>query len=301
MTASMPELPEVEIVKRGLEKALSGRRITAVRLSRGDLRRPFPEGFAARLAGRKVQRFGRRAKYMLLHLDSGEVLLLHLGMSGRFTVVSPGHAPAGLAEFYDGPAAAGTGGGPHDHVVFEAEGGLKVVYTDPRRFGLMDLLVEGELERHPLLANIGVEPLGNSFSGMHLADALRGKKAPLKAALLDQRIIAGLGNIYVCEALHRSRLSPLRRAGTLVTRRGYDSRLDDLVAAIRAVLMEAIDAGGSTLRDHARPDGVPGAFQGRFAVYDRESKPCLSPGCGGKIRRIVQAGRSTFYCPRCQK
>jgi formamidopyrimidine-DNA glycosylase len=301
MSVLMPELPEVEIVKRGLEKAMAGRRITAVRLSRGDLRRPFPEAFAARLAGRRVERFARRAKYVLLHLDSGEVLLVHLGMSGRFTVLSPGHAPAGLAEFYVRPGPAGTGAGPHDHVVFETEGGLKVVYTDPRRFGVMDLFPKGELERHPLLAGIGVEPLGNGFSGAHLAHTLRGRKAPLKAALLDQRIIAGLGNIYVCEALHRARLSPLRRAGTLVKRKGYDPRLDDLVAAIRAVLGEAIEAGGSTLRDHARPDGVPGAFQSRFAVYDREGEPCPRPGCGGNVKRIVQAGRSTFYCPRCQK
>jgi formamidopyrimidine-DNA glycosylase len=297
----MPELPEVETVMRGLEKVLGGRRIASVRITRPDLRLPFPAGFAARLAGRKVERFERRAKYILAHLDRGEALLLHLGMSGRFTILNGSGRALRLGEFYEEGAPAEDGRGRHDHVVFDIEGGMRVVYTDPRRFGIMDLIAEAELAAHPLLAGIGVEPLGNSFSAGYLADNLRGKKAPLKAVLLDQSVIAGLGNIYVCEALHRAGLSPRRRAGTLVRKKGHDARLDDLVRHIRAVLMEAIEAGGATLRDHARPDGERGLFQHRFAVYDREGKPCLKPGCDGTIRRIVQAGRSTFYCPRCQK
>jgi formamidopyrimidine-DNA glycosylase len=297
----MPELPEVETVMRGLEKIMLGRRITQVELARADLRRPFPRDFARRLTGRRVKRFERRAKYILVHLDSGDALILHLGMSGRFTVLNGDGRARVLGEFYDESAAAQNGRGRHDHVVFAIEGGWRVVYTDPRRFGVMDLIDEEGLASHPLLAAIGAEPLGNTFSAIYLADNLRAKKAPLKAALLDQSLIAGLGNIYVCEALHRAGLSPLKRAGSLVRKKGYDPRLDDLVRHIRAVLLEAIEAGGSTLRDHARPDGKLGDFQHRFAVYDREGKPCLKPGCGGTIRRIVQSGRSTFYCPRCQK
>lgn len=297
----MPELPEVEIVMRGLEKVLAGRRIIRVHLARGDLRRPFPQRFAARLEGHKIEHLERRAKYILVHLDSGEILLLHLGMSGRFTILNGKERPLGLGEFYEEGKAAEDGRGPHDHVLIDLEGGRRIVYTDPRRFGVMDLIPEQDLTTHPLLAGIGVEPLGNGFSAAYLADHLRGRKAPLKAVLLDQAVIAGLGNIYVCEALHRARLSPRRRAATLAGKKRHDPRLDDLVGHIRAVLREAIEAGGSTLRDHARPDGEPGDFQHRFAVYDREGKPCVRPGCGGTIRRIVQAGRSTFYCPRCQK
>jgi formamidopyrimidine-DNA glycosylase len=296
---AMPELPEVETVMSGLKKALLGRRIRAVRLARADLRLPFPPGFEARLAGRRVERFERRAKYILAHLDSGEALLLHLGMSGRFTVMNGAGRALGLGEFYE-KGAAGTGDGPHDHVIFEVEGGGRVVYTDPRRFGVMDLIPERELSTHHLLAGIGIEPFDEAFSAEYLADSFRGRKAPLKAALLDQSVIAGLGNIYVCEALHRAGLSPRRKAGSLVKKRGYDPRLGDVVRHIRAVLTEAIAAGGATLRDHAQPDGRRGAFQHRFAVYDRGGQPCLKRGCGGTIRRIVQAGRSTFYCPRCQ-
>jgi formamidopyrimidine-DNA glycosylase len=297
----MPELPEVETVMRGLEKVMLGRRIIEVGLARSGLRLPFPKGFAKRLKGRKIERFERRAKYILAHLDSGEALLLHLGMSGRFTILNGAGEAKALGEFYEESAGAEDGKGRHDHVVFTVEGGSRVVYTDPRRFGVMDLIAGEGSERHPLLAAIGVEPLGNAFSATYLAGNLRGKKAPLKAVLLDQSLIAGLGNIYVCEALHRAGLSPLRRAGSLVRKKAYDPRLDDLVRHIREVLLEAIEAGGSTLRDHARPDGELGVFQHRFAVYDREGKPCLKPGCGGTIRRIVQSGRSTFYCPRCQK
>jgi formamidopyrimidine-DNA glycosylase len=297
----MPELPEVETVMRGLEKVLLAQRIIKVRLARPDLRLPFPHGFAKRLEGRRIDRLERRAKYILIHLDSGEALLLHLGMSGRFTVLNGKGRVVGLGEFYEESAAPGNGEGPHDHVVFDIEGGRRLVYTDPRRFGIMDLVKIEDLPGHPLLAGIGAEPLGNSFSADYLADSFRWKKAPLKAALLDQSVIAGLGNIYVCEALHRARLSPLRKARTLVRKKGYDPRLDELVHHIRNVLQEAISAGGSTLRDYTRPDGERGVFQHRFAVYDREGEPCLRPGCGGIIRRIVQSGRSTFYCPRCQK
>jgi len=237
----MPELPEVETVMRGLEKVLLGRRITGVRLARPDLRLPFPQGFAKRLEGRKVERFERRAKYILAHLDNGEALLVHLGMSGRFTILNGGGHALELGEFYEESAEAENGGGTHDHVVLTIEGGKRVVYTDPRRFGVMDLVGEEVLATHPLLAGIGVEPLGNAFSAAYLADSLRGKKAPLKAALLDQSVIAGLGNIYVCEALHRAGLSPRRKAGSLVKKNGYDRRLDALVSHIRAVLSEAIE------------------------------------------------------------
>jgi formamidopyrimidine-DNA glycosylase len=207
----------------------------------------------------------------------------------------------GLGEFYEESAAPDGGSGPHDHVVFTREDGLRVIYTDPRRFGLMDLVGETGLESHKLLAQIGVEPLGNEFDAAYLAQAFRDKKAPLKAALLDQRLIAGLGNIYVCEALYRARLSPKRKAGSLVKKSSYDPRLEDLVRHIRAVLNEAIAAGGSTLRDFIHPTGDAGSFQQTFAVYDREGEKCRRRGCGGTVKRIVQSGRSTFYCPKCQK
>jgi formamidopyrimidine-DNA glycosylase len=207
----------------------------------------------------------------------------------------------GLGEFYEETAAPEGGSGPHDHVVFTRDDGLRVIYTDPRRFGLMDLVSEPGLESHKLLSGIGVEPLGNEFDAPYLAEAFRGKKAPLKAALLDQRLIAGLGNIYVCEALHRARLSPKRKAGSLVKKTSYDPRLEDLARHIRAVLLEAIAAGGSTLRDFIHPKGEKGSFQQVFAVYDREGEKCRRRGCGGTIKRIVQSGRSTFYCPKCQK
>jgi formamidopyrimidine-DNA glycosylase len=295
----MPELPEVETTMRALAHALTGKRIKAVKLARGDLRFPFPKGFARRIEGQTVTHFARRAKYILATLASGDVLILHLGMSGRFTIIDVSGKAHSPGEFYDESVAADDGKGAHDHVVFTAEDGMRVVYTDPRRFGLMDLVTGDEASAHKLLAGIGVEPLGNAFDAAYLADALRGKKAPLKAALLDQTIIAGLGNIYVCEALFRARLSPKRMAGTLVKKSGHDPRLDDLVRHIRDVLNEAIRAGGSTLRDYAQPDGKSGAYQQRFDVYDRESKPCRN--CGKKIRRIVQSGRSTFYCANCQK
>jgi formamidopyrimidine-DNA glycosylase len=297
----MPELPEVETVMRGLEAVLTGQRIHTVRLTRGDLRFPFPPDFAKRIEGRTVLRLKRRAKYILAFLEGGEVLILHLGMSGRFTVIDAKGRMTGLGEFYEENAAPDEGSGPHDHVVFTREDGLRVIYTDPRRFGLMDLVGEAGLDAHKLLAQIGVEPLGNEFDAAYLAEALRGKKAPLKAALLDQRLIAGLGNIYVCEALYRARLSPRRKAGSLVKKNAYDPRLEDLVRHIRSVLLEAIAAGGSTLRDFIHPEGQKGSFQQVFAVYDREGEKCRRRSCGGTIRRIVQSGRSTFYCPKCQK
>src|SRR5437868_3009808 len=297
----MPELPEVETVMRGLETVLTGRRIAEVRLARSNLRFPFPPDFDKRIAGRLVLHLKRRAKYILAYLEGGEVLILHLGMSGRFTIIDVKGRMTGLGEFYDETAGPESGSGPHDHVVFTREDGLRIIYTDPRRFGLMDLVAEEGLASHRLLAAIGIEPLGNEFGAATLADGFRGKKAPLKAALLDQTLIAGLGNIYVCEALHRAGLSPKRKAGSLVKKTGFDPRLEDLARHIRAVLTEAIAAGGSTLRDFVHPQGEKGSFQQVFAVYDRKGEKCRKRGCGGTVKRIVQSGRSTFYCPRCQK
>ncbi len=289
----MPELPEVEIVMRGLKPVLEGRRITAVAQRRKDLRFPFPKDFAARLTGKRVTGLSRRAKYILGSLEGGDCLLIHLGMTGRFTVVAPSGAARSLDRYYFDPADRGNG--THDHVVFSLDDGTRIVYTDTRRFGLMDIFER----EHKLLKGIGVEPLGNELNAAFLAEAFQGKKAPLKAVLLDQRIVAGLGNIYVCEALYRAKLSPRRKAGTLVRGSRVDPRLETLVRHIRDVLNEAIAAGGSTLQDFAHTDGANGGFQHRFAVYDREGKACGV--CGAPIKRIVQAGRSTFYCRSCQK
>jgi formamidopyrimidine-DNA glycosylase len=293
----MPELPEVETVLRGLKPVLEGRRIDTVTLRRAGLRFPFPADFAVRLAGSRVTGLWRRAKYLLATLDTGDVLLVHLGMTGRFTVFS-GAATRNLGEFYFEAAAGAAGDGPHDHVVLGLEDGTRLVYSDPRRFGIMDLFPEAEVQSHKLLRGIGVEPLGNEFDALYLAHRFRGKAAPLKAALLDQHIVAGLGNIYVCEALYRAGLSPRRKARTLVRRKGHDPRLEELVRQIRQVLGEAIAAGGSTLQDFAHTDGAQGAFQQRFLVYDREGEPCAR--CGSAIERLVQSGRSTFYCRKCQ-
>jgi len=297
----MPELPEVETVLRGLRPAMEGKVIENIRLSGKPLRFPYPSRFCDRLRGRRVERLRRRAKYLLAELDSSDVLIMHLGMSGRFTVHGNAGAVHNLGEFYYEQGAAHAGDGPHDHVVFDLSNRMRLVYTDPRRFGIMDLCPTDGLAAHKLMRNIGVEPLGNALNAAHLHHAFAGKRAPLKAALLDQRIIAGLGNIYVCEALHRSGLSPRRLAGTLAARRKPDIRLERLVLCIRAVLAEAIEAGGSTLRDYVAADGTSGEFQQRFAVYDREDADCPKDDCGGKILRIVQSGRSTFYCPRCQR
>ena len=294
----MPELPEVETVMRGLKPVLEGSRIAGVSLRRAGLRFPFPAGVAERLTGSRVTGLRRRAKYILAELDTGEVLLVHLGMTGRFTVFA-GEVARNLGEFYFETAAGEAGQGPHDHVVLMLEDGTRVVYTDPRRFGVMDVFPEAEAASHKLLGGIGVEPLGNEFSAAYLAERFRYKAAPLKAALLDQHIVAGLGNIYVCEALYRAGLSPRRKARTLVKKKGHDPRLDDLVRHVREVLAEAIKAGGSTLQDFAHADGGAGAFQQSFLVYDREGLPCM--GCGASIERLVQSGRSTFYCRHCQK
>lgn len=293
----MPELPEVETVMRGLKPVLEGRRITGVSLRREGLRFPFPMNFAERLSGRKVTSLWRRAKYILAGLDSGDILLIHLGMTGRFTVFSAAGA-RNLGEFYFETASGEGGNGPHDHVMLSLDDGTRVVYTDPRRFGIMDLFAETEAADHKMLRGIGVEPLGNAFNEAYLVERFRNKAAPLKSALLDQHIIAGLGNIYVCEALFRAGLSPRRKAGTLIRKKGNDPRLPDLVRHIRDVLGEAIAAGGSTLQDFAHTDGASGEFQQRFLVYDREGEPCSK--CGSPIERLVQSGRSTFYCRKCQ-
>jgi formamidopyrimidine-DNA glycosylase len=292
----MPELPEVETVRRGLEPAILGRRIVQVELRRKDLRFPFPKDFRERLEGAKIESLSRRAKYILAETDRRDRLILHLGMTGRFTILQPSGEVSVPGEFYDDTAATGTADGPHDHVVFHLEGGTRIVYSDHRRFGLMDLERPGE--SHKLLFGLGVEPLGNGLNAAYLAAAFAGKSAPLKAALLDQRIIAGLGNIYVCEALFRAGLSPRRKSGTLVKKSSPDPRLEVLVRHIRDILEEAIRAGGSTLQDYRNAAGEQGSFQQRFRVYDREGETCAN---GHRVRRIVQSGRSTFFCPSCQK
>jgi formamidopyrimidine-DNA glycosylase len=291
----MPELPEVETVMRGLAPVLMGRRIAHVDVRREGLRFPFPADFAGRLLGRQIVGLTRRAKYILVTLDDAQIFLVHLGMTGRFTVA--GEKVKALGEFYHPSQIADTGLGAHDHVVIALDDGTRVIYTDPRRFGIMDMLHDTERSTHKLLKDIGVEPLGNGFSGTYLTEKFAGKKTPLKAALLDQRIIAGLGNIYVSEALHRAGLSPKRKAGTLVRK---TEQLDTLARHIRDILNEAILAGGSTLQDFAGTNGQEGAYQQRFAVYDQANEPCQKPGCSGTIIRIVQSGRSTFYCRTCQ-
>ncbi len=283
----MPELPEVETVVRGLRPYLEGRRLTRVELRRAGLRLPFPENFAQRLQGRRVTRIGRRAKYILMHLDDGQVLLCHLGMSGRMTVSAAAGDGAG-----DG---AGAPPGKHDHVILTTDEGCEVRFNDARRFGLMDLVSEAGLATHPLLAGLGPEPLGNDFNGPELARRLAGKRSPIKAALLDQRVVAGLGNIYVCESLFFAGLSPRRKAYTV-----QGGRAERLVHAVRDVLGRAIAAGGSSLRDYVQASGELGYFQHSWAVYGREGARC--PGCDcdpattGGVRRIVQSNRSTFYC-----
>ena len=288
----MPELPEVETVRRGLEPVMQGARFAAVEARRRDLRWPLPSDFAARLQGQAVTGLGRRAKYLLVDLSSGEVLLMHLGMSGSFRVAHDGGERTHERTQHL----------THDHVVFHMSNGARIAFNDPRRFGSMKLIRRAELDREPLLRALGPEPLGNAFDAALLAGACAGKKTSLKAALSDQRVVAGLGNIYVCEALHRARLSPKRRAATIATRGGGpNERAQALVEGIRAVLNDAIAAGGSSLRDHKRTDGELGLFQHHFAVYDREGRRCPRRGCGGTIKRIVQGGRSTFFCPACQR
>ena len=304
----MPELPEVETVRRGLAPVLEGARILRVEQRRPDLRFPFPERFAARLEGRRVVGLDRRAKYLLARLDDGQVLLMHLGMTGRFRIERPGVSDAPGDFYHDRPPDP-----RHDHVVFQLEGdapgegcepcvgGVRIVYNDARRFGFMVLADQSGLDSHPLLRHLGIEPLSPALDGARLIAAFRGRSTSLKAALMDQRLVAGLGNIYVCEALWRARLSPLRSAGTIATRTGGGARTEALAHAIRAVLEEAVAAGGSTLRDYRQADGRTGGFQERFAVYDRADEPCFHGRCRGTIRRIAQNGRSTFYCPECQR
>jgi formamidopyrimidine-DNA glycosylase len=293
----MPELPEVETVRRGLAPRIVGRRIERVELRRPDLRFPFPAGFAARIEGATVEDLRRRAKYLLADLSTGDVLVMHLGMTGRFRVedgVAEADEPG--AFYYEAPAACA-----HDHVVFGLSDGARVVFNDARRFGFMTLHAALAIAGAPPFAAMGIEPLGPDLSGETLARLFAGRRAPLKAALLDQRLVAGLGNIYVCEALFRARLSPFAAAGSIATPTGRPRPKAVLLAgAIRAVLEEAVAVGGSTLRDHRQVDGTSGAFQERFRVYDREGEPCSTPGCRGAILRTVQSGRSTFSCPVCQ-
>lgn len=283
----MPELPEVETVRRGLIPAMEGRVILRADLRRPDLRWPFPVGMSERLRNARIVALRRRSKYLLADLDTGETLLVHLGMSGRLLV---DHAPLGAFHHEIAPAA------PHDHVILEMEGDVRVTFNDPRRFGAMDLMETAGQDTHWLLAKLGPEPLGNAFHEDHLLAAFRGRRMPVKAALLDQRIVAGLGNIYVCEALHRAGISPRRAAGRIAA-----ARVRALVPVIRETLEEAIAAGGSSLRDYRQADGALGYFQHGFRVYDRENAPCPRQGCTGRVARIVQSGRSTFHCPRCQR
>jgi formamidopyrimidine-DNA glycosylase len=288
----MPELPEVETVRRGLAPAMEGARFTKVEVRDRRLRWPLAKDFEKRLTGKTVEGLGRRAKYLLADLSSGDVLIMHLGMSGSFRVGKD--AKPGVYYHERSKSTA------HDHVVFHMSNGATVTFNDPRRFGSMKLVPRAKLDSEPLLRGLGPEPLGNEFDAAMLATACTAKKTSLKAALSDQRVVAGLGNIYVCEALFRARLSPKRLASTIADRAGKpNARAVALVDAIKAVLQDAIAAGGSSLRDHRRTDGALGDFQHNFRVYDREGEAC--PTCKGKIKRIVQTGRSTFYCSSCQK
>ena len=291
----MPELPEVETVRMGLLPVLEGRIFMRVETRRSGLRVPFPKDFAKRLTGRHVKRLWRRAKYLLAELDHGETLVIHLGMSGRMSVYAAGKERK-LGQYVYDAAPPGLDQGKHDHVVMETDAPARIVFTDHRRFGLMTLIDTAGLEEDKLFKGLGVEPLSDDFDAAYLANALKGKKTPIKSALLDQRVIAGIGNIYACESLFRAGISPKRLAAKV-----SKPSATALVPAIKAVLREAIKAGGSTLRDHKRTNGELGYFQHHFAVYDRTGEPCPKKGCGGTVKRIVQAGRSTFYCPTCQK
>lgn len=284
----MPELPEVETVRRGILPAMEGRRIEAAEIRREGLRWPFPPRLAERLTGARVLRLGRRSKYILADLDTAETMILHLGMSGRVTVTGLA-APYVPGEFHYNHAMPAA----HDHVILTMEGGARVTLNDPRRFGALDLVATEGAERHPLLAALGPEPLSNDFHAAHLAARFKGRKAPAKAMLLDQKVVAGLGNIYVCEALFRAGIHPERAAGLIA-----EAEIDRLAQVIREVLAEAIEAGGSSLKDYRQADGELGYFQHTFRVYDREGEACL--GCGGEVRRIVQSGRSSWFCPVCQ-
>lgn len=287
----MPELPEVETVRRGLEPALSGARLSRVEARRPDLRFALPEGFVQRLTGARIERLERRAKYLLAPLDRGDTLVMHLGMTGRFEIEAAARRGAPGEFLYASPPDP-----KHAHVVFETEAGARVTYYDPRRFGFMDLIATDHLAEHPYFKGMGPEPLGPDFTPHVLEKAFAGRRQGPKTLLLDQKVVAGLGNIYVCEALHRAGISPTGPAGDIPRR-----KITPLTQAIREVLEEAVEAGGSTLSDYATPDGALGYFQHRFRAYDREGEPCPTSGCRGMIGRIVQAGRSTFHCPVCQK
>jgi formamidopyrimidine-DNA glycosylase len=286
----VPELPEVETVRRGLEAAMVGAKLAAVEQRRPDLRFPFPERFAERLTGQRIEALRRRAKYLIADLDGADVLVMHLGMSGSFRIEQARRPiPGGRAK-----------NSLHDHVTFELSTGARIVYNDPRRFGFMQLIPRREFAAHPLFNNIGIEPLGDEFDGATLARLFAGRTTSLKAALLDQTLIAGLGNIYVCEALHRAGLSPRRVAACLACNDGTPSaRATRLARAIHEVLNEAVAAGGSSLRDHRKTDGALDYFQHSFRIYSRAGEPCAR--CGGLVRRITQAGRATFYCGGCQR
>lgn len=296
----MPELPEVETVRRGLIEALQGQRLTKVVTRRADLRVPFSPRFATRLTGQRISTVKRRAKYILAETEGPDTLVIHLGMSGRVTIHAPGSAktlgPFARKISRTRDAANSQEYGAHDHVILQTEMGARIVYSDHRRFGLMILVETNALSLHPLFENLGPEPLGRAFSATHLSETLRNKRTPIKAALLDQRVVAGLGNIYVCEALHRAKISPRRTASSVV-----GVRAQRLVPAIKRILREAIAAGGSSLRDYAHTDGELGYFQHKFAVYNREGEVCPAKDCGGTIKRLVQAGRSSWYCPNCQR
>lgn len=283
----MPELPEVETVRRGLEPVMLERRIAKAMINRPDLRWPFPDRMAERLQGARIKNLRRRSKYVLVDLDTEETLIIHLGMSGRILI--HGHE---LGSFvHDLPSIE-----KHDHVVLDLDDGARIVFNDPRRFGSMDLCQTNKLDRHRLIERLGPEPNGNRFNAVYLYDALQQKRTPIKNALLDQRIIAGLGNIYVCEALWRAGISPQRIAKSLGR-----ARVERLAVAIQDVISDAIDAGGSSLRDYRQTDGELGYFQHQFAVYGREGEACRTPGCKGAVARISQSGRSSFYCKRCQR
>ncbi len=287
----MPELPEVETVRRGLQPVLEHARLIRVEARRPDLRFPFPEGFVQRLTGARIEALERRAKYLMARLDRGSTLVMHLGMTGRFEIEG-GERRERPGDF----ALAAPADPKHAHVLFHTEAGPVVTFFDPRRFGYMDLIDTDTLGAHPWFASLGPEPLGEGFDAAHLQAALSGRRQSIKTLLLDQRIVAGLGNIYVCEALWRARISPVKPAGEL-----KPAALKTLVKAVREVLEEAIEAGGSTLRDYASADGALGYFQHSFAAYGREGEPCRTPRCTGAVERIVQGGRSTFYCATCQR
>jgi formamidopyrimidine-DNA glycosylase len=298
----MPELPEVETVRRGLAPFMEGGWIVRLSLNRADLRFPFPPKFRASVEGRAIIALSRRAKYLLINLEGDLTIIAHLGMSGSFRIEEEAAQSSDVPGQFHHPRSKDAA---HDHVVFDierAERPVRIVYNDPRRFGFMHMVATAELDSYPAFDGLGPEPTGNRLSADYLAGRFRARKQPLKSALLDQKVVAGLGNIYVCEALHRAHLLPTRSCASVVEPDGSPMPLlRQLADDIRIVIGEAIEAGGSSLRDHIRTDGSLGYFQHSFRVYDREGEPCLTPACDGTVARIVQSGRSTFYCPVCQK